>query len=111
LLLATANWTLRAAFGVNGGDVIAMAIAPDGTWLATGSRDGTVRIWDVTRRSQKAMPAVADRKVFAVAVAPDGTWLVSGDSRGTVRILDTTTMARKAAFRHDRYSPPGPSGL
>ncbi|MFJ4931605.1 WD40 repeat domain-containing protein, partial [Streptomyces sp. NPDC088736] len=24
----------------------AVAFAPDGTWLATGSNDGRVRIWD-----------------------------------------------------------------
>jgi WD40 repeat protein len=31
-----------------------LAVAPDGTWLATASHDKTVRIWDVTTSAQRA---------------------------------------------------------
>ena len=34
--------------------VTAVAIAPDGTWLATASDDGTVRIWDPATGQQRA---------------------------------------------------------
>ena len=30
-------------------------MAPDGSWLATGSWDGTVRIWDVATGQERAI--------------------------------------------------------
>jgi len=37
----------------------AVAIAPDGTWLATAGKDGTVRIWDPVTGSAVASSRVA----------------------------------------------------
>ena len=68
-----------------------VAMAPDGSWLASGSRDGTVRIWDVATGRQRATLKGHSSWVSAVAVAPDGSWLASGGSDGTVRIWDAAT--------------------
>ena len=76
-----------------------MAVAPDGSWLASGGGDGTVRIWDAaTGRERAALPATAAR-VTAVAVAPDGSWLASGGEDGTVRIWDAATGRERAALK------------
>jgi WD40 repeat protein len=62
-----------------------VAIAPDGTWLATAGDDGTARTWaaDGTPRATLSHGS----SVTGVAIAPDGTWLATGggDDR-TVRI-------------------------
>ncbi|WP_157180373.1 NB-ARC domain-containing protein [Protofrankia coriariae] len=71
------------------GRVTALAIAPDGTWLATGSYDdATVRIWD---RSTGRITTTLTSQVTVLAIAPDGTWLATGSRDGTVHIWNPTT--------------------
>ena len=78
--------------------VSAVAIAPDGTWLATAGDDGTVRIWDPATGQQRATLTGHTGPVRAVAIAPDGTWLASGGDDGTVRIWDTATGQQRATL-------------
>jgi WD40 repeat protein len=56
--------------------VDALAFSPDGTKLATGSKDKTVRLWDVATGNELAKLA-HEGQVWALAFAPDGT-LASG---------------------------------
>jgi hypothetical protein len=104
-----ANWwplpdlpdpALRRVLNDRTGGVSAVAVAPDGTWLASGSSDGAVRIWDVaTGQARTTLKMKRGRSVTAVAVAPDGTWLASGSSDGTVRIWDTATGQARATLK------------
>ena len=76
-------------------------MAPDGSWLASGGEDGTVRIWDVATGQQRAIAAGHTGRVAAVAVAPDGSWLASGSRDGTVRIWDAAAGQTRALMRVD----------
>jgi WD40 repeat protein len=84
--------------------VFAVAVAPDGTWLATASLDQTARIWDTATGQQRVILTGHDGPVTAVAVAPDGTWVATASSDRTARIWDTATGQQRAILaRHDRW--------
>jgi WD40 repeat protein len=55
------------------------AFRPDGARLATGSDDGTLRIWDPATGSQlAAIKCFGGYSVHGVAYSPDGTLLATG---------------------------------
>ena len=62
----------------------AVAIAPDGTWLATASDDRTARIW-AADGTPRATLTGHDSAVRGVAIAPDGTWLATASDDRTAR--------------------------
>jgi WD40 repeat protein len=78
--------------------VSAVAVAPDGSWLASGSWDHTVRIWDAASGRERAVLTGHTGRVSAVAVAPDGSWLASGGLDDTVRIWDAATGRERAVL-------------
>ena len=78
--------------------VLAVAVAPDGSWLASGDEDGAVRIWDVANGQERATLVGHTGEVLAVAVAPDGSWLASGSRDDTVRIWDVASGQERATL-------------
>jgi WD40 repeat protein len=92
-------WQPRAVLEGHKSGVEAVALAPDGAWLASASGDGTVRIWDVRTGLERRALRGHGGAVAALAVAPDGSWLASGGSDGTVRIWDVRTGLERRALR------------
>jgi WD40 repeat protein len=75
---------VRHAFKDHDGAVRALAVAPDGTALATASEDGKVRLWDSTT-GKLLQTFTADKHIpVAVAFLDGGKTLASGGSEGTV---------------------------
>ena len=64
-----------------------IAFAPDGRFLATASRDSTVRLWDLTN-GQEALRLDEAGPVATLAFSPDGGLLASATALGTVRVWD-----------------------
>ena len=60
--------------------------------LATGSDDGTARLWDVVTHRQIGAPIIRQYIAStAVAFSPDGKTLATGSDDGTARLWNVAT--------------------
>ncbi len=93
----TAMWTGTAHRSLVGHGGSAQAVAPvrlaDGrTWLASGSADGTVRLWDPVAGTAVGNPLTGHgggvRAVATLRLAGGAALLASGGDDGTVRLWD-----------------------
>jgi WD40 repeat protein len=75
----------------HGNTVNAVAFAPDGRTVITGSDDNTARLWDATTGTEIRRFEGHDSPVNAVAFAPDGRTVITGSDDNTARLWDTTT--------------------
>ncbi len=67
------------------GNVLAMAFAPDGKWLATGGYDGSVQLWETATGKVTTTLIGHHQRIGSLAFAPDSHTLASGAADGTVK--------------------------
>jgi WD40 repeat protein len=71
--------------------VTSVVYSPDGRYLASGSYDDTIKIWEVaTGKQLRTLPGHSD-SVRSVVYSPDGRYLASGSDDGTIKIWEVAT--------------------
>ncbi len=66
--------------------VFSVVFSPDGKYLASGSRDTTVKLWNVESQKEVATLQGHSRSVRSVAFSPDGKYLASGSYDKTIKL-------------------------
>jgi RNA polymerase sigma factor (sigma-70 family) len=84
--------------GILGG-LNAVALSPDGMVLASGSNDGSVKVWDTATGMEKFSLSGHTIFIYSVAFSPDGKTLASGSNDKTVILWDATTGKEKVTLR------------
>ncbi len=92
--------------------VLALAFSPHGTWLASGTNQGEIQMWDVvTGRGLKVFAEPTEQedlgRILALAFSPDGTLLAAG-IRGHIHLweVDTANKLLSVNTEHKRGEKP-----
>ena len=81
----------------------ALAWSPDGSQLAAGFGDGTIRVWSADTWAEPPRPMAGHRlDVISVAWSPDGRRLASGSRDGSVGVWDIEAGKRLHSYKGDR---------
>lgn len=69
-------------------DIVSVAFSPDGAMLATGERDGLIRVWDLVSGEEHLSLGGHTRQVNDVTFSPDGHYIASASDDNTIRVWE-----------------------
>jgi WD40 repeat protein len=111
-------WNLASGADVRkidarGIDVSALAISPDGRFVAAGGDDGLIRVWNVASGEKMLEAGRHMGRITALTYYPGGLFLVSASEDGTTRFWDGKDGSLKAtliSFKQGQWAVVAPDG-
>jgi WD40 repeat protein len=99
-LLDAADGRLLAHSEGRAANILGLTFAPEGTLLASGMYDRTVRLWDAVTGEERAVLRGTARFLvpLSVSFSPDGRTLATGDMGGNLKLWDTATGQEQATL-------------
>ncbi|TEB33393.1 WD40 repeat-like protein [Coprinellus micaceus] len=86
-----------------GSKVWTVAMSPDGERIASGSRDGLVRIWDAQSGKQIITLKGHTGQISSAVFAGNGTQIASGSGDGSIRVWDVRTAELEMKLQPDGH--------
>ena len=97
-------WTPGTSVSIHAAPVTSLAVSPDSQWLASGSHDTTIVLWEIESQSVVRKWAAHDRTVRHLAFSPDSLRLASSGSEGRVMVWDVDIGELLATMHPENYT-------
>jgi WD40 repeat protein len=72
-------------------EILSVSWSPDGARLATGSYDGTAKVWDAAGGPERLTLRGHLCLIYSVSWSPDGTRVATGSQDGTAKVWNATS--------------------
>lgn len=103
LLIYNASTLALETWLDNTGQVRNAAWSPDSSWIASGTEDGKVHIWNATSHEQAALlDTGSSRTIAALEWSPTGAWLAVVPASGHVQVWDASSGSLSIEMDRDR---------
>jgi periodic tryptophan protein 2 len=80
------------------GPVSTLAFVPDGSTLASGSWDHTIRLWSIFARTQSPEPLQLTSDLLCIAIRPDSSQLAAATLDGQLTFWNLSTSAQSSVL-------------
>ncbi|MDR3491425.1 MAG: WD40 repeat domain-containing protein [Gammaproteobacteria bacterium] len=111
------EWRLKKTLTGHTGSVTQLTYSPDGTQIASGSSDRTIKFWNLTIgacvqtiKGSRQNPNGHSRPIRILAYSPDGTQLASVSADNTTKLWDLKTNFCIQTIKGSPQNPNGHSG-
>ena len=85
---------------------VSITFSPDNRLLASGARDGMLKIWDVTTGELRKVIVAHKKGVNSVAFSPDGHTIASGGNDAVARLWDVASGEKVAEMIGGTFAVP-----